>query len=100
MNRTLEAMRSDIDALDRQLIDIVARRMAVCREIGEYKKRNNVAVVQSSRFESMMEARYAQGDGANIARQCIKQIFDAIHTESVRQQQELPPSPSLCDTPQ
>lgn len=88
-SRSLDEMRSDIDALDRQLIDIVGRRMAVCREIGEYKKQNNVAVVQASRFEEMMAKRYAQGDAAMIGRQCIKDLFDAIHTESVRQQREL-----------
>ena len=52
---TLEQLRSEIDKLDEELIDILARRMAVAEEIGKYKKENNITILQLKRWSHVIQ---------------------------------------------
>lgn len=80
--------RSEIDAIDAALLDLLARRMEVSRQIGRYKRSRNVAVLQSGRYAEVV-ARFVEGaKSAGMDEQFIKKIVGAIHEESVRQQLE------------
>ena len=54
-------LRKQIDELDNQLMDLLAKRMKVCREIGEYKKQHNMTVLQANRYNEILNKRGAQG---------------------------------------
>ena len=80
--------RSEIDAIDAALLDLLARRMEVSRQIGRYKRSRNVAVLQSGRYAEVV-ARFVEGaKSAGMDERFIKKIVGAIHEESVRQQLE------------
>ena len=83
------ALRKQIDEIDDNLIDLLAKRMRVSREIGQYKKEHGMTVVQTSRYSEILDKRGAQGALMGIGADCIKQIFESIHEESVRQQIEM-----------
>ena len=85
----LRDLRQEIDELDNDLIDLLAKRMKVCRSIGEYKKESGMTVVQTRRYSEILDKRGAQGSLLGIDTQCIKNIFEHIHEESVRQQMEI-----------
>lgn len=85
----ISQLRSQIDELDNQLMDLLAKRMRVCREIGQYKKEHNMTVLQTGRYNEILDKRGAQGTLCGMAPEFIKQTFELIHEESVRQQIEI-----------
>lgn len=85
----ISQLRSQIDDLDNQLMDLLAKRMRVCREIGQYKKEHNMTVVQTGRYNEILDKRGAQGTLCGMSAEFVKQVFEMIHEESVRQQIEI-----------
>lgn len=57
----ISALRKQIDDLDNQLMELLSKRMRVCREIGHYKKEHNMTVLQTSRYNEILNKRGAQG---------------------------------------
>lgn len=86
---SLEALRRQIDEFDNNLLDLLSRRMRVCREIGQYKKEHNMTVVLTERYNEILDKRGAQGVLCGMDADFIKTIFEAIHEESVRQQMDI-----------
>lgn len=85
----ISALRKQIDELDNQLMELLAKRMRVCREIGQYKKEHNMTVLQTSRYNEILNKRGAQGSLCGMDSNFIKTIFEAVHEDSVRQQIEI-----------
>ncbi len=82
-------LRHQIDELDNQLMDLLAKRMRVCREIGQYKKEHNMTVLQAQRYNEILDKRGVQGAMCGMSAEFAAQIFEHIHEESVRQQMEI-----------
>ena len=85
----ISQLRKQIDELDNQVMDVLAKRMRVCREIGQYKKEHNMTVLQAQRYNEILDKRGAQGTLCGMDSEFIKKIYEAIHEESVRQQIEI-----------
>lgn len=83
------ALRKQIDELDNQLMELLAKRMRVCREIGQYKKEHNMTVLQTGRYNEILDKRGAQGTLCGMDPNFVKEVFEAVHEESVRQQIEI-----------
>ena len=79
-------LRQQIDELDNSVMDILAKRMQVCREIGQYKKEHNITVLQARRYNEILDKLGAQGAQCGMDADFVKKIYSAIHEESVRQQ--------------
>lgn len=86
---SLSQLRKQIDECDDNLIQELSKRMRIAREIGTYKKEHNVTVLQSGRYNEILEKRGAQGAQCDMDAEFIKHVFEAIHEESVRQQMEI-----------
>ena len=86
---SIQQLRKQIDDLDNQLMEILSKRMAVCREIGNYKKEHNMTVLQSSRYNEILEKRGVQGTLTGMDAEFVAKVFESIHEESVRQQIEI-----------
>ena len=85
----IQALRKQIDEFDNELMNLLAKRMRVCREIGQYKKEHNMTVLQASRYNEILEKRGAQGSLRGWSADSVARIFEEIHEESVRQQLEI-----------
>lgn len=83
---SLESMRRQIDEIDNALIEQLAKRMRISREIGQYKREHNMTVVQTGRYTEILDKRGAQGVLCGMSGDFMKCVFEAIHEESVRQQ--------------
>lgn len=88
-NEMLNAMRSQIDECDNSLIEILNKRMTISREIGKYKKEHDMQVVQTSRFDEILNQRINQAQEMGMSGDFMKKVMTAIHQESVRQQIEI-----------
>ena len=85
----IHELRKQIDELDNQLMDLLAKRMRVCREIGQYKKEHNMTVLQHARYSEILDKRGAQGSLCGMDNEFVKKVFESVHEESVRQQMEI-----------
>ena len=85
----ITALRKQIDEIDNNIMDMLAKRMRVCREIGQYKKDHNMTVLQTSRYNEILDKRGAHGVLCGMASKFVKTVYEAIHEESVRQQIEV-----------
>lgn len=85
----INQLRSQIDDLDNQLMELLSKRMRVCREIGQYKKEHNMTVLQTNRYNEILDKRGAQGALCGMSANFVRQVFEIIHEESVRQQIEI-----------
>ncbi len=82
-------LRKQIDELDNDLMELLSKRMRVCREIGQYKKEHNMTVLQPTRYNEILNKRGAQGTLCGMDSDFVKVVFEAVHQESVRQQMEI-----------
>ena len=85
----ITTLRRQIDEIDNQVMELLSKRMRVCREIGHYKKEHNMTVLQTSRYNEILDKRGAQGSLCGMDPMFVKTVFEAIHEESVRQQMEI-----------
>ena len=82
-NNELAGLRSQIDSLDTMLIETLAKRMQVSKEIGEYKRQNNMPIVQAGRYNDVIQNRLELAEQLGLSEQLVKQIYQLIHEESV-----------------
>lgn len=85
----LALLRQEIDDCDHELLAVLARRMSVSRDIGRFKKANNLRVLQPARYQDMIKARLDEGHSLGLDERFTQLVMQAIHEESVRQQVNL-----------
>lgn len=82
----LAELRRQIDEIDESLLELLAKRMRISREIGVYKKEHNMPILQAPRYSEILEKRANMGEAMELNPDFIKEILKEIHEESVRQQ--------------
>jgi chorismate mutase len=82
----LEELRSEIDKLDEELIDILARRMNVIEEIGAYKKLNKITILQLKRWSQLTHDRIETGIKMGLSREFILKLLESVHEEGIQRQ--------------
>lgn len=85
----LDVLRREIDRVDNELLDILARRMQISRDIGVYKKEHRMPVVQANRYNDVMSTRIKAGEELGMSADFLRTVLLAIHEESVRQQVDI-----------
>jgi len=82
-------LRTEIDITDQQLLEILARRCQISRQIGEYKKSHNMTIFQVSRWKHLLEDRLVQAGQMGMEANFVKQIYKMVHDNSIRIQSKL-----------
>mgnify|MGYP000257245069 CR=1 FL=1 len=85
----LSELRHQIDNLDNQLLELLAKRMRISREIGQYKKEHSMPVLQTNRYDEILQKRMAQAVELGMSGEFMKEVMQAIHEESVHQQMDI-----------
>jgi chorismate mutase len=85
----IASLRGLIDDIDSQILSLLAKRMNISREIGEYKKRYNIPVLQSARYGMILESVTKNASKMRLDPDFVGRIMKAIHEESVRTQMEI-----------
>lgn len=86
---SLALLRQQIDQIDNELLEILSKRLRVCREIGQYKKEHRMPVVQPNRYNDILHGRVAVAEEMGLGADFMRTVLLAIHDESVRQQIEV-----------
>lgn len=85
----LDMLRNRIDAIDSELLEMLSSRVEIVKEIGRYKKENNVTALQINRWSQLMENRVNVGKTLDLNETFVKILFQLIHEDSVRMQTEI-----------
>jgi len=85
----LEELRSEIDKLDEELVDILAQRMRIIDEIGKYKKKNNITILQLKRWNHIIHDRVNAGVKLGLSREFILKLLETVHEVSIQRQTEV-----------
>lgn len=83
---TLLALRQQIDEIDDELWNLIARRMHIAQQIGDYKRSLQMPVLQVSRYDAILQKRKQWARDNRLSEDLVQQIFDVIHKESVKVQ--------------
>lgn len=85
----LDMLRSRIDTIDTELLEMLSSRVAIVKQIGQYKKDNNVTALQINRWSQLMDNRVNLGKKLELNETFVKILFQLIHEDSVRMQTEI-----------
>lgn len=86
----LEQMREQIDNVDHEILENIATRMNLAQRIGQFKKENNVTVLQMNRWKEIYDSRRDWGAAMSLDREFVAELYKMIHNESIRTQTSLP----------
>ncbi|MGE4568475.1 MAG: chorismate mutase [Bacteroidales bacterium] len=86
---TLEELRTQIDAFDDQVLDVLAKRMKVADQIGWFKKQHNITILQTARWDQILTRRTDMALAKGLSREFTSDIFRAIHEESISHQNKI-----------
>lgn len=85
----LEELRDRIDKIDEDILQFMAERMSIAREIGQYKKENNMTILQVERWNEILRTRQLSGLQKDLSRDFIIQLYEKIHDESIYHQTQV-----------
>ncbi len=85
----LDQLRKQIDVIDDEIMHMLASRMGVSKEIGQYKKENNITILQSNRWKEILEKYLVKGENNKLSEEFVTKIIKAIHDESISVQENV-----------
>jgi len=85
----LEKLRQQINHLDDELMQILGQRMKIAEKIGLYKKENNITILQTNRWNEILERAFGRGDKMGLSKEFVTRYFDAVHMESINHQNKI-----------
>ncbi len=88
-NSILDELRGKIDRLDKEIIESLMNRNKLVKQIGEYKRDNNVTAFQPKRWKAIQQTRNAYGKELGLDESFITQLFGIIHSEAIRVQDDV-----------
>ena len=85
----LEKLRQQINHLDDELLQLLGQRMKIADKIGEFKRNNNITILQTNRWNEILERAFRKGDKIGLSKEFITKYFDAVHMESINHQNKI-----------
>ncbi len=82
----LEGLRQRIDGLDDEIVQLLGQRMKLADRIGDYKKANDIAILQTIRWNEILERMQREGSRLGLSEEFIRQFLEAVHMESIAHQ--------------
>jgi chorismate mutase len=89
LNESLESLRHQIDEIDHELLSVIERRMKLVEQIGQYKKENNIRILQTNRWDFIIEDAIKNGAQKGLSEELVTRVFKALHQESINRQEEI-----------
>ncbi|MET2986519.1 bifunctional 3-deoxy-7-phosphoheptulonate synthase/chorismate mutase type II [Aureibaculum conchae] len=87
--KKLTGLREEITSLDKQLITLLSERMDVVENIGKVKKESNVAILQRTRWQEVIQGMLKEGEQHGLSEGFVEKIFKSIHQESIAHQEKI-----------
>ncbi|HWC54414.1 MAG TPA: chorismate mutase [Chitinophagaceae bacterium] len=85
----LEKFRQQINHLDDELMQLLGQRMKIAEQIGRYKRDNNITILQTTRWNTIIEKALKKGEAIGLSKEFVTKYFDAVHMESINHQKKI-----------
>ena len=85
----IEDLRHQIDQIDNELLDLLEKRMLVSDNIGRYKKKKNISILQPTRWNEILKHAVKKGKQKGLSKEFMKTVLKAIHQESINHQEQV-----------
>jgi chorismate mutase len=85
----LEKLREQINQIDDELMLLIGQRMKIADKIGEYKRENSITILQTNRWNEILERAFKKGERLGLSKEFITKYFDAVHMESINHQNKV-----------
>jgi chorismate mutase len=82
----LEKLREQINHIDDELMQLLGQRMKIADKIGQYKKDNNITILQTNRWNDILERAFKKGEALGLSKEFITKYYDSVHMESINHQ--------------
>ena len=89
LQNKLDELRTVIQKLDNELIELLGKRMAYAEQIGEYKRDNNVTILQVEHWKNLLESGIENAKSLQLPKEFVKALYQLIHDESIRRQMDV-----------
>lgn len=89
MQTKLEELRAEIDKIDAEMLNILAQRMRIIDEIGEYKKENDITILQIKRWRNIILDRLEIGLKLGLSEDFLLDVLELVHKESIQRQMDI-----------
>lgn len=88
-NTALEKLRNQINGIDDEILLLLGNRMKIAEKIGQYKKDNNITILQTNRWNEILDRGIRAGEKLGLSKDFIGKYFDAVHLESINRQNKV-----------
>ncbi len=85
----MEKLRQQINHLDDELMQLIGQRMKIADKIGQYKKDNSITILQTNRWNEILDRAFRKGEKLGLSKEFITKYFDAVHMESITHQNKI-----------
>lgn len=85
----IRVLRERIDRVDGDILSLLKARMTLSREIGNFKRERNIAILQTARWDGLMEDVIRKGKEGGLEEHFLRTLFNVIHEESIRVQNDI-----------
>lgn len=86
---SMSQYRTEIDQIDRELFELLSRRMRISDQIGEIKRKNDVIILQSDRWQEIVSRVLSHAEKWQLSPKFLEAILEAIHIESIEHQNRI-----------
>ncbi len=88
-HENIEDLRHRIDAIDNEILQNLGNRMKVARKIGEWKKKNNIAILQQARWNEILEKAMEMAGPLGLSEEFVSTLLRSVHQESINHQETI-----------
>ena len=88
MDKSLEKWRKQIDKCDQELMNILAKRINIAKEIGKYKKVHGMPLFDKKRWQEVLRSKLVKARSLNISERFIEKLYKIIHKNSLEIEEE------------
>lgn len=85
----MDSIRHQIDELDLEVLNLLAKRMKLSEEIGKHKKHNRISILQLKRWNEILEKAKDMGRERGLSEGFISHYLSAVHQESILKQTQV-----------
>ncbi|HZE86846.1 MAG TPA: chorismate mutase [Methylomirabilota bacterium] len=89
MDKKLETLRKEIDHIDKELLELLAKRMAVVAKVGALKKEKHASIIDEKRYEELLQSKAMFAEKIGLSKEFIRQIYALIHDYAVELQKKI-----------
>jgi chorismate mutase len=82
----LDKLREQINHIDDELMQLIGQRMKIADKIGEYKRDNDITILQTNRWNAILSRAFQKGEALGLSKEFITKYYDAVHMESINHQ--------------